>query len=76
VEGSCEHGNEHSGSIKCWEARQEGLSSMELVNMVGKGGFMGSESGFCYGRNIYLRLGAQLSGRMDSPPVPCTTIMK
>jgi hypothetical protein len=19
VEGSCEHGNEHSGSIKCWE---------------------------------------------------------
>jgi hypothetical protein len=19
VEGSCEHGNEHSGSMKCWE---------------------------------------------------------
>jgi hypothetical protein len=33
VEGSCEHGNEPSGSIKCWElaAPQEGLSSMELV---------------------------------------------
>jgi hypothetical protein len=40
VEGPCEHGNEPSGSIKCWEipkylpklaASQEGLSSMELV---------------------------------------------
>jgi hypothetical protein len=37
VEGSCEHGNEPSGSIKCWviscvaaqlPACQEGLSSM------------------------------------------------
>jgi hypothetical protein len=37
VEGSCEHGNEPSGFIKCWEvlelaaqlaASQEGLSSM------------------------------------------------
>jgi hypothetical protein len=36
VEGSCEHGNETSGSIKCWEVlevaqlapSQEGLSSM------------------------------------------------
>jgi hypothetical protein len=37
VEGSCEHGNEPPGSIKCWEvlgvaaqlaASQEGLSSM------------------------------------------------
>jgi hypothetical protein len=36
VEGSCEHGNEPSGSIKCWKflssckigASQEGLSSM------------------------------------------------
>jgi hypothetical protein len=33
VEGSCGHGNELSGSIKCWEAAQlaacqEGLSSM------------------------------------------------
>jgi hypothetical protein len=36
VEGSCEHGNEPLGSIKCWEvlpaaqlaASQEGLSSM------------------------------------------------
>jgi hypothetical protein len=35
VEGSCEHGNEHSDSIKCWEVSvaaqladsQEGLSS-------------------------------------------------
>jgi hypothetical protein len=27
VEGSCEHGNEPSGSIKCWElvASREGL---------------------------------------------------
>jgi hypothetical protein len=41
VEGPCEHGNEPSGSIKCWEilewlrklvASQEGLNSMELVN--------------------------------------------
>jgi hypothetical protein len=40
VEGSCEHGNELLGSIKCWEilraaaqlaAFQEGLCSMELV---------------------------------------------
>jgi hypothetical protein len=40
VEGSCEHGNEPSGSIKCWGnslvaaqlvASQEGLNSMELV---------------------------------------------
>jgi hypothetical protein len=39
VEGSREHGNEHSGSIKCWEvldvaahmaASQEGLSSMSF----------------------------------------------
>jgi hypothetical protein len=36
VEGFCEHGNEPSGSIKCWEApvqlgaSQEGLSSMKL----------------------------------------------
>jgi hypothetical protein len=35
VEGSCEHGNEPSGSIKCREvlelaASQEGLSSMKL----------------------------------------------
>jgi hypothetical protein len=37
VEGSCEHGIEHSGSIKCWgvlegaaqlAAPQEGLSSL------------------------------------------------
>jgi hypothetical protein len=36
MEGSCEHGNEHSGSIKCWEflewrtlaAAQRGISSM------------------------------------------------
>jgi hypothetical protein len=37
----CEHCNEHSGSIKCWEvlefaaqlaASQEGLISMEFVN--------------------------------------------
>jgi hypothetical protein len=27
VEGSCEHGNEPSGSIKCWVS-QEGLSSV------------------------------------------------
>jgi hypothetical protein len=37
VEGSCEHGNESSGSTKCLEilerlaAPQEGLSCMELV---------------------------------------------
>jgi hypothetical protein len=35
VQGCCEHGNEPSGSIKCWTERlaafQEGLSSMELV---------------------------------------------
>jgi hypothetical protein len=35
VEGSCEHGNEPSGSIKCWEpklaASQQGLSSVKLV---------------------------------------------
>jgi hypothetical protein len=39
MEGSCEHGNEHSGSIKCWEisgvsaqiaASQEGLISVKL----------------------------------------------
>jgi hypothetical protein len=38
VEGSCEHGNDPSGSIKCWEifeymrlaASQEGLSPMDL----------------------------------------------
>jgi hypothetical protein len=37
-EGSCEHGNEPSGSIKCWEkvaaqlvASKKGLSSMKLV---------------------------------------------
>jgi hypothetical protein len=41
VEGSCEHGNELSGSIKCGEfldqlsvllASEEGLCSMELVS--------------------------------------------
>jgi hypothetical protein len=41
VTGSCEHGNEPSGSIKCGKfldqlsvllASQEGLCSMELVN--------------------------------------------
>jgi hypothetical protein len=36
VAGSCEHGNEPSGSIKCGEflvlASQEGLRSMELVS--------------------------------------------
>jgi hypothetical protein len=41
VAGSCEHGNEPSGSIKCGEildklsvllASQEGLCSMELVS--------------------------------------------
>jgi hypothetical protein len=37
VEGSCEHGNETSGSVKCWvvvlqlAASQERLSSMKLV---------------------------------------------
>jgi hypothetical protein len=31
VEGSCEHGNEPSGSIKCWAASQEGLSSIKLT---------------------------------------------
>jgi hypothetical protein len=42
VEGSCEHGNEPSGSIKFWEvvsvasqlvASQEGLSSMMMMMM-------------------------------------------
>jgi hypothetical protein len=42
VEGSCEHGNETSGSINCCEvfkvvaqlaATQEGLSSMKLVSL-------------------------------------------
>jgi hypothetical protein len=42
-EGSCEHGNEPSGSIKCWEilrvapqlaASQEGLSCMELIGKI------------------------------------------
>jgi hypothetical protein len=42
VAGSCEHGNEPSGSIKCGEfldwlsvllASQEGLCSMELVKV-------------------------------------------
>jgi hypothetical protein len=32
VGGSCEHGNEPSGSIRCWEIL-EGPSSMELVVM-------------------------------------------
>jgi hypothetical protein len=41
VEGSCEHGDDPSGSMKCWEfldwlsvllASQEGLCSMELVS--------------------------------------------
>jgi hypothetical protein len=41
VDGSCEHGNEHLGSIKCGEfldslsvllSSQEGLYSMELVS--------------------------------------------
>jgi hypothetical protein len=41
VAGSCDHGNESSGSITCWEffcvdekllASQEELSSLELVN--------------------------------------------
>jgi hypothetical protein len=37
VESSCEHGNEPSAFIKCWEveqlaASQEGLTSVELVN--------------------------------------------
>jgi hypothetical protein len=31
VEGSCEHYNEPSGSIKCWEVLEEGLSSVELA---------------------------------------------
>jgi hypothetical protein len=38
--GSCEHSNEPSGSINCWDVlvaaqlafSQEGLSSMKLVN--------------------------------------------
>jgi hypothetical protein len=43
VEDSCEHGNEPSGSIICWEfleelhnlaASQEGLSSTKLVSTV------------------------------------------
>jgi hypothetical protein len=35
VLGSCEHGNEPAGSVKCWEnlaATQEGLVSIELVS--------------------------------------------
>jgi hypothetical protein len=43
VEGSCEHGNEPSGSIKCWEileqlnncaASLERLCSMQLVTLI------------------------------------------
>jgi hypothetical protein len=44
VEGSCEHGNEPSGSVECWEilewlhnwrsASQEGLSSMNVLTIV------------------------------------------
>jgi hypothetical protein len=41
VGGSCEHGNEPSDFMKCWEglvdtqlvASREGLSSMELANI-------------------------------------------
>jgi hypothetical protein len=43
VDGSCEDGNEPSGSIECWEilqgqrlaASQEGLGSVELVPLCG-----------------------------------------
>jgi hypothetical protein len=40
VEGSCEHDNEPSSSIKCWEdleqlaASQEGLRSMKLFTQL------------------------------------------
>jgi hypothetical protein len=43
VEGSCEDGDEPSGSVKCWEAAaqvaasQVGLSSMELVSLASCG---------------------------------------
>jgi hypothetical protein len=30
AEGSCEHGNEHSGSVKCWEAF-ESLNNWRLL---------------------------------------------
>jgi hypothetical protein len=30
VEGSCEHGNERSGSVKCWEVR-EYLHNLQLL---------------------------------------------
>jgi hypothetical protein len=30
MEGCCEHGNESSGSIKCWEALEE-LHNWELL---------------------------------------------
>jgi hypothetical protein len=39
VEGSCEDGNEPSGSMKCWEvaaqltASQEGLSSVKVSQL-------------------------------------------
>jgi hypothetical protein len=38
MEGSCKHGNEPSGSIKCWKvlaASQERFSSIELVSYLG-----------------------------------------
>jgi hypothetical protein len=41
-----------------------------------KEGFTSNSRGFCYGRNIYRGLVVVLSGRMESPPVPCTTIRK
>jgi hypothetical protein len=33
VEGSCEHGDDPSGSIKCWEI-PEWLSDLWLLNML------------------------------------------
>jgi hypothetical protein len=42
VERSSEHGNEPSGSIKCWEV-QEGLISVKLVILLNANGFLINE---------------------------------
>jgi hypothetical protein len=43
VDGSCEHGNEHSGSIKCWEVH-EWLNNWRLF----KNGSAPCASEFCF----------------------------
>jgi hypothetical protein len=80
VEGSCEHGIETSGTIKCWEVL-EGLHNWRLLKQVsGPYGMVSTGAGFPMHLDLYLvhcasPIEFQFSRHTLSVPALCTAYL-